>query len=268
MPRARTGSSSSRAARAVGERRRLDHQGRRPQDQRHHGDDRRPAASCGPTPWPSTRTADGHRRQFQRRAAVPQPDLDRARPQDLAKLPVPQSAENLERSAWHAPSGTFYTAIPVLSADKSKGLLAQTDPNSGTIIKLHELERCHPHSLSIVSDTTIFLGCSSAHGPNRKPGGDMAVFDIATGRIEAMAKAGRQWRLDRRSASAATIITPPPMARWSWSTPRPGSSCKGADLERRALARRQSRPARSMSRPPPRAARAAAASWRSRRSEA
>jgi hypothetical protein len=35
-----------------------------------------------------------------------------------ANLPVPQSAENLERSAWHAPSGMFYTAIPVSSADK------------------------------------------------------------------------------------------------------------------------------------------------------
>lgn len=103
----------------------------------------------------------------------------------VAKLPVPQSAENLERSAWHAPSGMFYTAIPVSSADKSKGLLAQTDPKSGRIVKLHELERCHPHSLSIVSDTTIFLGCSSAHGPDRKPGGDMAVFDIASGKIES-----------------------------------------------------------------------------------
>jgi DNA-binding beta-propeller fold protein YncE len=103
----------------------------------------------------------------------------------LANLPVPQSAENLERSAWHAPSGMFYTAIPVSNADKTKGLLAQTDPRSGTIVKLFELERCYPHSLSIVSDTTIFLGCSSAHGANRKPGGDMAVFDIASGKIES-----------------------------------------------------------------------------------
>ena len=103
----------------------------------------------------------------------------------LANLPVPQSAENLERSAWHASSGMFYTAIPVSSADKTKGLLAQTDPRSGTIVKLFELERCHPHSLSIVSDTTIFLGCSSAHGANRKPGGDMAVFNIASGKIES-----------------------------------------------------------------------------------
>ncbi|MBX9777195.1 MAG: hypothetical protein K2Y71_22700 [Xanthobacteraceae bacterium] len=103
----------------------------------------------------------------------------------VANLPVPQSAENLERSAWHAPSGMFYTAIPVSSADNSKGLLAQTDPKSGAVVKLHALERCHPHSLSIVSDTTIFLGCSTAHGPNRKPGGDMAVFDIASGKIES-----------------------------------------------------------------------------------
>jgi DNA-binding beta-propeller fold protein YncE len=102
----------------------------------------------------------------------------------VAKLPVPQSAENLERSAWHAPSGMFYTAIPVSSADNSKGLLAQTDPRLGTVVKLHELDRCHPHSLSIVSDTTIFLGCNNAHGANRKPGGDMAIFDIASGRID------------------------------------------------------------------------------------
>jgi DNA-binding beta-propeller fold protein YncE len=98
---------------------------------------------------------------------------------------VPQSAENLERSAWHAPSGMFYMAIPVSSADKSKGLLAQINPKGGAAPILHELERCHPHSLSIVSDTTIFLGCSTAHGPDRKPGGDMAVFDIASGKIES-----------------------------------------------------------------------------------
>lgn len=108
----------------------------------------------------------------------------------LAKLPMRQSAENIERSAWHGPSGTFFTAIPVFRADQSKGLLAQTDPQTGTILKLHQLDRCHPHSLAIVSDATIFLGCSNAHGPNRKPGGDMAIFDIASGRIESY---GADW---------------------------------------------------------------------------
>lgn len=101
----------------------------------------------------------------------------------LAKIPIPESGENLERSAYHAPSGMFYTAIPVSRADTTKGLLAQTDPKNGKLVKLHELG-CHPHSLSIVSDSTIFLGCSNAHGPSPKPGGDMAIFDIAAGKVE------------------------------------------------------------------------------------
>ena len=100
----------------------------------------------------------------------------------IGKVLIPESAENLERSAYHAPSGMFYTAIPVSSVDESKGLLAQTDPKSGKMVKLHELP-CHPHSLSIVSDTTIFLGCSNAHGANKKPGGDMAIFDIPSAKV-------------------------------------------------------------------------------------
>jgi DNA-binding beta-propeller fold protein YncE len=103
----------------------------------------------------------------------------------LAKIPIPDSAENLERSAYHAPSRMFYTAIPVSRADTAKGLLAQTDPKTGKLVKLHELD-CYPHSLSIVSDSTIFLGCSSVHGPTPKPGGDMAIFDIAAGKVETV----------------------------------------------------------------------------------
>ncbi len=79
----------------------------------------------------------------------------------------------------------FYTAIPVSKADPTKGLMAQTDPKSGKLVKLHELP-CHPHSLSLASDSTIFLGCSSVHGPSPKPGGDMAIFDIAAGKVESL----------------------------------------------------------------------------------
>jgi DNA-binding beta-propeller fold protein YncE len=104
----------------------------------------------------------------------------------LAKIPIADSAENIERSAYHVPSGTFYTVIPVSRADPKKGLLAQTDPKTGTLVKLHQIEGCHPHSLSVVSDTTIFMGCSSAHGPSPKPGGDLAIFDIPSGKVESI----------------------------------------------------------------------------------
>jgi DNA-binding beta-propeller fold protein YncE len=103
----------------------------------------------------------------------------------LGKVEVPESAENLERSVYHDPSGIFYTAIPVSKADSTKGLLALTDPKNGKLVKLHDLP-CHPHSLSLASDSTIFLGCSSVHGPSPKPGGDMAIFDVATGKVETL----------------------------------------------------------------------------------
>jgi len=102
------------------------------------------------------------------------------------RIPITESAENLERSAYHAASGTFFTVIPVQRADKAKGLLAQTDPRSGKLVNLYEIARCHPHSLSIVSDQTIFMGCSTAHGPAPKPGGDLAIFDIASGKVETI----------------------------------------------------------------------------------
>ena len=101
----------------------------------------------------------------------------------LAKIPVPQSGENLERSVFQASSGMFWTAIPVLKSDISKGILAQVESKTGRLVKLHELEGCHPHSLQLVSETTIFLGCSSAHAPAPKPGGDLAIFDIGQGKI-------------------------------------------------------------------------------------
>ena len=104
----------------------------------------------------------------------------------VGKIEVPESAENLERSAYHAPSGTFYTVIPVFRGDTTKGLLAQTDPKNGKLVKLYEIEGCHPHSLSIVTDQTIFMGCSNGHGPTPKPGGDMAIFDIAAGKVESI----------------------------------------------------------------------------------
>src|SRR5258707_7343455 len=79
----------------------------------------------------------------------------------VAKIEVPESAENLERSAYHTPSGTFYTVIPVFRGDTTKGLLAQTDPRSGKLVKLTEIAGCHPHSLSIATDQSIFMGCSN-----------------------------------------------------------------------------------------------------------
>jgi hypothetical protein len=99
----------------------------------------------------------------------------------VAKIPVEDAAESLERSDYHAASGMFYTDVPILRADHTRGALAQTDPKTGKLVKLHELEHCHPHSIAPVAEATMFLGCSLAP----EPGGELAVFDVGSGKAEA-----------------------------------------------------------------------------------
>jgi hypothetical protein len=101
----------------------------------------------------------------------------------VARMPIDDSAENIERSVYLAKTGKFYTVLPVLKSAPDGGGVLEIDAATGKIDKLYKLKGCHPHSLSLVSDTTLFLGCSSAHGANSKPGGDMAVFDIPSGKI-------------------------------------------------------------------------------------
>lgn len=103
----------------------------------------------------------------------------------LAKIPIEDAAESLERSAYHAPSGMFYTDVPMLRKDHAKGGLAQIDPKTGKLVKLHEIDHCSPHSIAVVSDSTIFLGCSAAPADSPTPGAALAVFDVATGQVVA-----------------------------------------------------------------------------------
>lgn len=105
----------------------------------------------------------------------------------LSKIPVEDAAESLERSAYHTPSGMFYTDVPVLRKDHSKGGLAQTDPKTGKLVKVYDIDHCSPHSISVVSDSTIFLGCNAAPADSPAPGAELAVFDIATGKVVAYA---------------------------------------------------------------------------------
>jgi DNA-binding beta-propeller fold protein YncE len=99
----------------------------------------------------------------------------------LAKIPVEDAAESLERSEFYAPTGTFYTDVPMLRADHANGALAETDPKTGKLT-LHEIDHCNPHSIAIVSDATMFLGCAMTQAGSPAPGGELAIFDVGTGK--------------------------------------------------------------------------------------
>ena len=102
----------------------------------------------------------------------------------LAKIPVEDAAESLERSEFYAPTGTFYTDVPMLRTDHANGALAETDPKTGKLT-LHEIDHCNPHSVAIVSDATMFLGCAMTPAGSKAPGGELAIFDVGTGKAVA-----------------------------------------------------------------------------------
>ena len=153
----------------------------------------------------------------------------------IASIPVPDSAENLERSAYHAPSGTFYTVIPVSRTDKTKGLLAQTDPKTGKLVQLHEIERCHPHSLSIVTDHTLFMGCSNGHGPS--PAGIWRSSTSRPARLSPWPRAWRQRRLDRQPHARPVLPCHDQRDDRCGRHQVPKAGADGADFDRGALAR-------------------------------
>ena len=99
----------------------------------------------------------------------------------LAKIPVEDAAESLERSVFYAPTGTFFTDVPMLRSDHANGALAETDPKTGKLT-LHQVDHCNPHSVVIASDATMFLGCAMAPAGSKTPGGELAIFDIQAGK--------------------------------------------------------------------------------------
>ena len=99
----------------------------------------------------------------------------------LAKLPIPAATAAIERSAYYAPTGHFFSDVPAIDKDKSTGGLAEVDPVSRVLIKLHAIAGCNPHSLSIGPGSLIFLGCSPA---GKTPSeGAMVIFDAAVDKV-------------------------------------------------------------------------------------
>lgn len=99
----------------------------------------------------------------------------------LAKIAIPEASAAIERSAYYAPSGHFFTVVPAIDKAKSTGGLAEVDPAKASLVKLHAIPGCNPHSLSMGPGTLIFLGCTP--GGKTPSDGEMIIFDAAKGEV-------------------------------------------------------------------------------------
>ena len=101
----------------------------------------------------------------------------------LARIPVRGAINGLERSAYYAPKGKFYTDLPELDGAKGRGALAEIDPVAGKLTRLIALDGCNAHSLAQVSASRFYVGCNAS--PD-KPVGPMAVVDVEMGKLVAL----------------------------------------------------------------------------------
>lgn len=100
--------------------------------------------------------------------------------QVIAKVPFPDATDGAEQPDFNAADGMFYISIPELKKEETKGGVAVVDPKSGKIVKMLEVENCHPNGLAFGPDQNFVLGCSVKKNPT------VSIMSAKTGKVVAV----------------------------------------------------------------------------------
>lgn len=104
----------------------------------------------------------------------------------IAKIPVPDATDGLEQTVYEPRDGMFYTDVPELNKDKTKGAMLKTDPRTGKVVASEPIDNCRPHGNAVGVGSDLILGCNA--GNTRSKDGmtpQQAIFDTATGKVKA-----------------------------------------------------------------------------------
>jgi DNA-binding beta-propeller fold protein YncE len=83
----------------------------------------------------------------------------------LGKLVMEHFTDGMEQTAYNPADGLFYTDVPELDKDKTKGALMVTDPKTAKVVKMIPVDSCIPHGIAFGPPPNVFLGCNA--GPAR-----------------------------------------------------------------------------------------------------
>lgn len=100
----------------------------------------------------------------------------------IGKIEFPQATEGIEQSAYNPGDGMFYTDIPEIDHQKTKGGLAVIDPKTAKLVKILPVDNCIPHGLAKGPGTLFFVGCNAGTAKDNLPP-QMSVFDTKTGKV-------------------------------------------------------------------------------------
>jgi DNA-binding beta-propeller fold protein YncE len=105
----------------------------------------------------------------------------------LGKLVMEHFSDGMEQTAYNPADGLFYTDVPELDKDKTKGGLMVTDPKTAKVVKMIPVDSCIPHGIAFGPAPNVFLGCNV--GPTRLGlPAKQVVVDTKTGKVVAEVK--------------------------------------------------------------------------------
>jgi len=100
----------------------------------------------------------------------------------LGKLVMEHFTDGMEQTAYNPADGLFYTDVPELDKDKTKGGLMVTDPKTAKVVKMIPVDSCVPHGIAFGPNGNVFLGCN-AGVPRLGLPAKQVVVDIKTGKV-------------------------------------------------------------------------------------
>jgi DNA-binding beta-propeller fold protein YncE len=100
----------------------------------------------------------------------------------IDKLPFPDATDGAEQPDYNAADGRFYISIPEIGKQAAKGAVAVVEPATGKLVKMLEVENCHPNGLAFGPNQNFVLGCSAKKNPS------VAIMNAKTGKVVAVVK--------------------------------------------------------------------------------
>jgi YVTN family beta-propeller protein len=102
----------------------------------------------------------------------------------LGKLVMEHFTDGMEQTAYNPADGLFYTDVPELDKDKTKGALMVTDPKTAKVVKMIPVANCIPHGIAFGPGGNVFLGCNAGPARLGLPA-KQVVIDTKTGQVVA-----------------------------------------------------------------------------------
>jgi DNA-binding beta-propeller fold protein YncE len=102
----------------------------------------------------------------------------------IGKLEMPNFTDGMEQTVYNPGDGMFYTDIPEMDKDKTKGGLLVTNPKTAKQVKIIPVDSCAPHGLVFGSNGMAFLGCNAGNERLGLPA-KQVVVDTKSGKTVA-----------------------------------------------------------------------------------